>query len=104
MLYNGSDDYSHLFEGEVNADPEDFQEEESEMGEKKTFLEKVDDFVDEHPFLFLGGCIGGGWLIGLIFKKVYTAGCIAGWNNCTKYFDDLESVVRKNLLTKDLNS
>lgn len=110
MLYDS--DYNHLFEGEVNVEPSDFEEEEKKMEEEKTFGERVKEFCEKHPYLFLAGCAATGWLLGTFLKGIATKnynrgkhdGFSDGWNMCTKYFDDLESVVRKELLTKELNS
>lgn len=110
MLYDS--EYNHLFEGEVNVEPSDFEEEEKKMDEEKTFGERFKEFLEGHPLVFLAGCAATGWLLGSFLKGIATrnynrgkaAGFKDGWAMCTKYFDDVESVVRRELLTKDLNS
>lgn len=102
MLYEN--DYNGLFEGSVNADPEDFEEEEK-MEETKTFKEKVKEFANENPFfttfMVVGGCVITGLVLGLRKQRIYNRGFHEGWLACGKYFDDVEAVVRRNLLTKN---
>ena len=102
MLYEN--DYNGLFKGAVNTDPEDFEEEEK-MEETKTFKEKVKEFANENPFLatfmVVGGCVITGLILSLRKQRVYNRGFHEGWLACGKYFDDVEAIVRRNLLTKN---
>lgn len=96
MLYDS--DYDHLFEGEVNSEP--IEKEETEVEDQKTFGEWFKEFVEEHPFVWLAGCAVTGLLAAKIYRKIYNR----GWNACAKYFQTCEDIVRRNLLTKNLES
>ncbi len=86
MLYDS--EYNHLFEGEVNVEPSDFEEEEKKMDEEKTFGERFKEFLENHPYLFLAGCAATGWLLGTFLKGIatknynrgYNKGVIDGWD------------------------
>lgn len=108
MLYEK--DYDNLFEGEVNVEQEDIPE-----PEKKSLFDKYQEFKDKHPYiaaavegalegLVLG--LGTGFILRPFLKKqfsrVYSNAYCKGWDACTKYFNDIETVVRRSGLTKNV--
>lgn len=81
-------DYEHLFEGDVNVDPEE-NEEDEKMEEKKTLKERCSEFIEEHEgalwLLYYTLCVGAGIFIGKKlykngFKEGYRTGISDGWN------------------------